>query len=380
MQIRKGPFGHFAIEKIRTDASLFEYAAEILQNNNDIYLPMFIDSEELSYDFSGLVSIDDYVDHNNLGSNTNLFLRKKALGGLLLSVISNLNILMMPSCLLLESKFVFTDKTGSILRFCYLPYSSYCQNGLLSDCNEKNWETFLHHDFFSNVVDKETIEAILCSIKENDEKKLTDIAHSILSSPTRSYSTRPFGLLLCGLALAIISLLSLIIKDTGVSLVLAFGSLIDVTWFVLYHRTIKLKQLRIHNNEKTNRRKQMLFDVIDDDNEDDKSIHFAKLQSKKTYDGQMLQFGIYADNVTIGSDRFIADIFIEDDTISNLHAKIKRIDRSYFLEDYSIDNQSYIDNRRINSYTQYEIKNGQSITLGRLEFNFFIGFNSESYQ
>lgn len=124
----------------------------------------------------------------------------------------------------------------------------------------------------------------------------------------------------------------------------------------------------------------MLFDVIDDDNEDDKSIHFAKLQSKKTYNGQMLQFGIYADNVTIGSDRFIADIFIEDDTISNLHAKIKRIDRSYFLEDYSIDNQSYIDNRRINSYTQYEIKNGQSITLGRLEFNFFIGFNSESYQ
>ena len=43
MEIRKGPYGYFAIEKLRSDSVICEYAMEIIDNKKEEhFLPVYI--------------------------------------------------------------------------------------------------------------------------------------------------------------------------------------------------------------------------------------------------------------------------------------------------------------------------------------------------
>ena len=117
------------------------------------------------------------------------------------------------------------------------------------------------------------------------------------------------------------------------------------------------------------RRSRILFD--EEEKEDTEELFsFASLEDIKDHS----QFGLYAAETRIGSDRFLCDIVLEDADICPLQAKIIRRDMSYFLTDLSSGNSSYIENRKLKPETEYEIKSGQHIGFASREFLFTTGF------
>ena len=81
-------------------------------------------------------------------------------------------------------------------------------------------------------------------------------------------------------------------------------------------------------------------------------------------------YSLYLDKTTIGSDCFLSDIVLDEPGIAPLHAVIKQINGSFYLEPAKGSGKTFIEDSPVENGITYEIKSGQKITVGELEFRF----------
>ena len=89
MMIRKGPYGHFAVEEVSDPASISEYAMRIIGSGKaEHLLPVYINRSwelyELAFDFSGMIPVSDFDNGKNTAQQ--LDKRRKSAGDLFLSI------------------------------------------------------------------------------------------------------------------------------------------------------------------------------------------------------------------------------------------------------------------------------------------------------
>ena len=87
-------------------------------------------------------------------------------------------------------------------------------------------------------------------------------------------------------------------------------------------------------------------------------------------EGVRPKYAIYLDETCIGSDCFLSDIVIDDPQIAPLHAVIKQSEGAFYLVPAKGSGKSYIEDSPIENGKSYEIKSGQKITFGEIEFRF----------
>lgn len=376
MQIRKGPFGFFVNQKLDDGEVLFDYALEAIQSqNNDTFLQVYWDNKELSYDFSGKISIDEFLSNEPAIKDTSLVLRRKAIGDLFLSVLDNLNILLSPCNICLDTPYVFTDSNGSSLSFCYCPIKNDYSFEFLSGIDTVKLESLLAHRFFAEVLNDDEQDAIIYCIKKNDEDLLRAKAMELKESEVTS-KLRVTPLLVIALCLALLSLVSFLFVSSSLSILFFISGVLALVWYLSYERKRSGDRISQTQARKTKQRKQMLFEEETEEGSNEKvDFHFARIEAKHTVDGKAIRYGIYSENVTIGSDQFLSDIFIDDDSIAGLQARITRKEECYYLTAYSETIPTYIDDKRIYLNKEYEIKYGQKLTFGSNSYDFKIGYN-----
>ena len=86
--------------------------------------------------------------------------------------------------------------------------------------------------------------------------------------------------------------------------------------------------------------------------------------------GLQHNYSIYLDETFIGSDCFLSDIVIDDPKISPLHAVIKKDNGTFYLMPKTGTGKTYIEDSPVENEKSYEIKSGQKITIGEIEFRF----------
>ena len=86
--------------------------------------------------------------------------------------------------------------------------------------------------------------------------------------------------------------------------------------------------------------------------------------------GMTQSYSLLMDRTTIGSDVFLSDIVIDDPSVDPLHAIIYLSGRSFFISDCSRKGTTFIDDRKVAMGRRCEIKNGQKITIGDVDFSF----------
>jgi len=59
---------------------------------------------------------------------------------------------------------------------------------------------------------------------------------------------------------------------------------------------------------------------------------------------------------------------VPDKGISPIHAEFKKSGHIFYVSDLSDDNETYLDNIRLNPGRDFEIKNGQVLLCGKREF------------
>ena len=370
MEIRKGPYGHYVIKKIEDIDSIHGYTQKIVAENIPGHmLPLYIipavSRYEASYDFSGLIPISscfsipfpsDFVRINKL---------RRALGDLFFSIADLPDLLLSPSSIIFDERFIFTDEDLSDIRVCFDPVMVDPGDLNINSLTRTDIRKFLNSDSISTVLEPDEIDGILYAIEQNDSELLKKKA-SIISEPKEEPSSSPVLLDLNEFKLTmltgIISLIFALLKMPGPALTFALSEV-----FFAYRtakHVISLPKVVIPISEDDSK-KQMLFG---DGSQKASVMQAMILTSRDLTTGQTEKKAIYTDKATIGSDRFLCDIFTPDKEISPIHAQIRKAGRNYYVSDLSSDNTTFLNNVRLEPMREYEIKSDQTLMCGKREF------------
>ncbi|MBR1796958.1 MAG: FHA domain-containing protein [Clostridiales bacterium] len=366
MEIRKGPYGQFVINKIEDIGSIDEYTREIIAENIPGHmLPLYIiptvSCYEASYDFSGLIPINN----TNLDSIKEKNRLRKALGDLLLSFADLPDHLLSPSSLILDERFVFTDDTLSAISVCFDPVRIDPSKLNINSILEAGIRGFLNCASVSAVLSHDEIDGVLYAAEQNDDNLMRKEADRIrlpLPEPSKEYEL----LKLPELKLIILAgLISLIFTVTGLNLMAILMA--SAQAFIL----IRTVRNILHKPEITipvavdETRREMLFG---EDNDTGGGLDAIILTRTDSTSGKEEKRAIYTDKAMLGSDRFLCDIYAPYKGISPIHAQIRKVGKIYYASDLSADNATFLDNVRLDPGTEYEIKSGQVIRCADTEY------------
>lgn len=359
MRIKKGPYGYFVCEEISDEDCIDNYAAELMEKPEfDGYLPPFLSGSykgpEISYDFTGFVTIDDYIKTNK--SIAKISARRRSIGKLFSSFVLNMDRLIFPSLICTDSRFIFTDNSGKDVKMCLLPLKTEKISGL----SDMDIESMLEHPFFSEALTIDEKQLLIYAASNNDEELFLRECGEIRDKQLkikRDMSDYPVGLITAFVS-ASIALLSFTVM-TELSYCLAAAALIFLILYVKKNK--EEKTVKLENEEERSR-------VYFDENSKNTSYKCAFLNAKDPIEGKFMRFSIYMDKTTIGSDRFLSDIYINDDSLSPVQAVIETDADGIYLTDCSENHNTFIENKKIIASERYEIKSGQKLTFGNYDF------------
>ena len=364
MEIRKGPYGKFATELIDDKEEIYEYAAEMIRAGNPgCFLPVYINDtlrgRELDFDISDLIPISDFL-------STAPDIRRKAAADLFLSITASGNMLLDTGSIILEGSDTYWDPKNNKILIPMRPVKRPSPSVYTSGISKDDIEAFLKIPFFNDILTLEEKDKLIYGLTENNSGMIDKVCTAIRSTRIKaerkhSDKARP---LIYSLISAVFSLAAVLEGEYLLSLAFfLFSSLIP---------SISGLSFVLHpggkdQTEDNSIRRSIFF-------EDKGSVSSAEclVISYKTGTDQVKK-AIYTDRATIGSDCFLSDITIDDPSIEALHLEITGTDTSYMIRDLSIHDNVMLDDHRIEKDRPYEIRDGQVILCGNIEFRISIG-------
>lgn len=422
MQIKKGPYGYYAIEKLDSPDRLCTYAEEVIAGNKtDFYLQPVTEligsGAMCCFEFSGYMPLTDpefsvFSPGKKMTSHKketkNLSLRRRSVGDLFYAFAKLLDNLISPSCLVLDPNMIFTDPEGISVKICCLPVKSHPEDLCISSLGASRLESLLSCDFFKSIISDDEKYALVYSVKENNEEMFLKIAgiirgdgeentfpvhvqnqeskHSFIELPDKikHLSKTEKDLLIAALSsvLALLSMLGNMLLPCF--LFFCLSAIISVT-SMLNQKKTKASIRKVENREQSKQRSSILFsdtpithqpeeNPFESKSEDAVNLYAPLISGKLTLlsdiNGINKHYSLYLDKTTIGSDCFLSDIVLDEPTIAPLHAVIRQENGSFYLEPAKGTGKTYIEDSPVENGKSYEIKSGQKITVGNIEFRF----------
>lgn len=408
MQIKKGPYGYYAIEKFDSPDRLCSYAEEVIAGNKtDFYLrpvtEIFGSGAMCCFEFSGYMQITD-PEFSVLSPNKktaskkkdakNLSLRRKSAGDLFYAVAKLLDNLISPSCLVLDPNMMFTDPEGITVKLCCLPIKSDPNDLCISSLGASRLEDLLNCDFFKSVITDDERNALVYSVKENKEDLFLKVARIIkgideeqnpalpeqnteskvqITETVKNLSRSDRDLIIAGLS-AFLSLASILNRMLLPCFLFYFLALIIFATTLLNMRKSKENIKKEESEEVSKQRSSILFSDITQTSDSDENLFVPLTSGKLTLISDRTDikknYSVYLSETTIGSDCFLSDIVIDDPLIAPLHAVIRQKDGAFYLEPSKGTGRTYIEDSPVENGKSFEIKSGQKITFGEIEFRF----------
>jgi len=408
MQIKKGPYGYYAIEKFDSPDKLCSYAEEVIAGNKtDFYLrpvtDIFGSGAMCSFEFSGYMQITDpefsvFSPNKKNASKKkdakNLSLRRKSAGDLFYAVAKLLDNLISPSCLVLDPNMMFTDPDGITVKMCCLPIKSDPNDLCISSLGASRLENLLNCDFFKSIITDDERNALVYSVKENKEELFLKVARIIkgiddepalalpeqnserttqLTGTVKNLSKSDRDLVIAGLS-AFLSLASILNRMLLPCFLFYFLALIIFATTLLNMRKSKENIMKEESEEVSKQRSSILFSEITQTSDSDENLFVPLTSGKLTLISDRTDikknYSVYLSETTIGSDCFLSDIVIDDPLIAPLHAVIRQKDGTFYLEPSKGTGRTYIEDSPVENGKSFEIKSGQKISFGEIEFRF----------
>ena len=366
MDIRKGPYGQFAILKLDEGMVVSEYAVEMIRNDiTGCALPVYLNDtsfgRELAFDCTGMIKLSD------TDSAVNIKRSRNAIAELFDAIADLSDKLLSPGNMIWDTDWLFLDKENNKLKLCINPAQTSEDKLKLSSLDDSATQSFLSHPFFGKVLTSQERDSLLYAIRDNDEELLRQAAENIRNYPVdiRSFPTGkiPKGMI----ATAAVALISLAFMSFG-EIFLSFLFFI-FSCFLLIPCILKTKHGRSGRDEESSYDKtRILFE-----SEKNRTGTITCLMLSYNDNGQQYTKAIYTTRATLGSDCFLSDITIDTPDISPLHLEIIRNKDGFGIIDRSDDNSSYLDNIRLEPEKPYEIRDGQTVICGRTEIRISLG-------
>lgn len=418
MQIKKGPYGYYAVEKLEEPDRLCTYAEEVIAGNkSDFYLTPC--TEYMGPNVMCYYEFSDYLQITDPGFSVfspgrknaphkkeihNLSLRRKSAGDLFYTFVKMLDNLISPSCIVLDPDMVFTDPDGIAIKLCCLPVKTRPEELTLSSLGATRLEILLNCDFFKNIITDDERNALVYSVKENNEDLFLKTAETISGTDRRTDNeksentaermsgsgilqtlTRTEKDLIISALSSLLSLVSLIGKLYLPCFLFVLLSVVILVMSLLNQKKQETHKKAEESLEQSRKRSTILFsenpgmnskrELEPDDTAEENfrqfpSITTGLLTLLSERKGINKKYSLYLDETTIGSDCFLSDIVLDESGIAPLHAVIRQKNGSFYIEPAQGTGRTYIESSPVENGKNYEIKSGQKITVGDIEFRF----------
>ena len=211
------------------------------------------------------------------------------------------------------------------------------------------------------------------SLPEQNKESKTQITGTV-----KNLTKSEKDLVIAALA-SILSLASLLNRMLLPCFLFFFLSLIIFITTLLNMRKSKESIKKEESEEVSKQRSSILFSDITEAQDSDENtvsenlytpLTSGKLTLVSDRDDIKKNYSVYLSETTIGSDCFLSDIVIDDPLIAPLHAVIRQKDGAFYLESSKGTGRTYIEDSPIENGKSYEIKSGQKITFGEIDFRF----------
>ena len=303
-----------------------------------------------------------------------------------------------------KADMVFTDPDGIAIKLCCLPVKTRPEELTLSSLGATRLEILLNCDFFKNIITDDERNALVYSVKENNEDlflktaetisgtdRKTDKEKSEITAESMSGSgilqtlTRTEKDLIISALSSLLSLISLIGKLYLPCFLFVLLSAVILVKSLLNQRKLETHKKAEESLEQSRKRSTILFsenpgmnskrELEPDDTAEENfrqfpSITTGLLTLLSERKGINKKYSLYLDETTIGSDCFLSDIVLDESGIAPLHAVIRQKNGSFYIEPAKGTGRTYIESSPVENGKNYEIKSGQKITVGDIEFRF----------
>lgn len=399
MRFERGPFGRIAVKTVASENDVILHALDVLQNHVipsilPVYLREQMGKFQLCIDCTGFIQLSE-IKENEWETH---FQKRTCIAEFIQAIINAQDHFMESELFIMDSEYVFFDPACRKLYWCCLPVSPNINTSAPDSHVWEKFELLLMNPFFSDVLNEDDRNQLLCSFRDEREddviKFLSDFtdANAITRKSPSNIGDRKIRLIiqffLMSFSFAVCTYfenyLPEIFPDDNWS-----------SWYVLLFTFILVINLMVGRREKTDSishsgtreseiekssaRKEMYFPSAAGSSNtysaDMKTPLFspAFLTQQITCTdkgGKPLRSVVWVEDFLIGRDKCLCDFFVDDTSISDRHARILHREPMYYLMDLGSAAGTWIGSRRLYSFEETPLSDGDIFICGTIRFLF----------
>lgn len=401
MRYERGPFGRIAVRTVASESDVILHALDVLQNHIipsilPVYLREQMGQVQLCIDCTGYVVLSEvntveWSEEKQKRACISIFLE---------AIIDAQDHFIDPESFVMNPDYIYWDPSDKKLYWCCLPLVRQQEN-LTPDNGTPTWqnlEQLLLAPFFTDLIAEDDRNQIICLFRDSREddllKFLTDFA---ASEPVRSKQKKDIGLraICLGLQFLFMSVCLAICIYIGRKYAGFFADGKWASWFVLvftfllitilfagHDKKSELSRGGVGNSSETNQiltKKEIYFPSAS------KAVGVYRTDSQRalfspafltqqvtspSQDKKAQRAVVWVDDFLIGRDKCLCDLFIDHPSVSDRHARILRRGPMFFIMDQGSAKGTYIDSRRLYSFEETPLSDGDVIVCGEMRFVF----------
>lgn len=389
MHIERGPQGKVVVFELIEGVEVVEHALLSMRNYSlpqilPLYLREVCGRKQLCSDCTELISLSDATLANDLSTDQ----LRKEFSSFLDSVLHLEDYYISRDFLIMDPQYVFFDKQHVSFFWCCIPVSPTA--GVLYDkdsCFEERMNTFLSSSFITSLFTGQRIDRLREAMHADNESSYAEILLSPSSEgtpcPEKKISRAPsLPFLAVHLTVMIITLLFLLCgNDIGVLSIRPIHWIsIFVLVFGLSLLSILLFTHRVRNDDPavlvTRMTTKEIPAVQDKPVMKGPSISYPKAFLQLMHEGNdppgknRKRFPILVNDFLIGRDALLCDLFLDDKSISDRHARIVKREGTYFVLDIGSTTGSRLGDRILYSFEESPLMDGDLVSFGDIRFQF----------
>ena len=401
MRFERGPFGRIAVQTIASDSDVVLHALDILQNHViPSILPVYIREQlgkvQLCIDCTGYLQLSETTQYQWEHTQQ----KRKCLADFIRTILEAQDHFMDSTSLVMDPEYVFFDPECLKLYWCFLPVVH--KEALLSQ-NQicpvwDKLELLMMNPFFGSMLDEDDRNRILCLLRDEREQDLliflSDFAAAGQSGLLTDDKRGRYKIRLA---------LQFFIMSAAFGVCIYFEELqspspisgIWASWYVLIFSFLLIINLISGQNRKAVRantadikeresskslsRKEMYFPCVSKDemaySTDSHTPQFSPAYltqeiTEHEKGRKPLRAVVWVDDFLIGRDKTLCDFFIDHLSVSDRHARILHRNPMYFLVDLGSASGTWIGSRRLYSFEETPLTDGDIFICGDIRFVF----------
>lgn len=409
MRFERGPYGKIAVMTMEPDSGLVMHAFDALQMRDvRAFLPVYLREQlgraQFCFDCTGFLPLTEI---KSLTWSSQIE-KRKCIAEFLGAILDAEDHFVDPGFLVMDPEYIFFDPENRRLFWCCVPVLSH--SGKISDFQapngtdfpEQKLEQLLMHPFFSEVIGDEERSRLICLFRDDREDEISDMLRNIAEQPIppkygirfKSMTSRLSALLI----IMVSTLAAFILLGKFLSTFPSFQ--VWTGWYILVFSFL-LAIVLVSCTEKEDCIAVPISAVSKESAATGLSpteLYFPGSRyvkekasgSRNGYSSPLFLPGyleqapgpamlrgknpiravIWVDDFLIGRDSMLCDLFIDNPSIADRHARILHRGNLFFLMDVGSKTGTFIGSRRLYTYEENPLEDGDLIAFGDLKFIF----------